>query len=326
MAMLTIIIPFLNEGVEVYNTVKSIRDTVDIDLNIILINDASTDEYDYKSVAIEFNVQYIVHSERKGVAASRDEGVNLCTTDYFLLLDAHMRFYQKDWASILIKELRERKNSLLCCQTVPLTANESSEIVLVPKSVVTYGAYINFDGSGSFAAAWNHIDPDPKKSVVDILCVLGATYATSKSYWLHLKGLSGLKSYGKDEELISLKVWLEGGKCILLKNIEIGHIYRSIMPYEKRDRDFFYNLLLITELFLPDSYKEKLLTKINKEYLDSILTEFETNKIKINKEKTHYKKIFKRNIDKVLIYNKLLQEINGFCLNYKLYKKLKHDL
>lgn len=82
---LTVIIPFLNEDDEVYNTVKSIRDTSDNLLPIILINDASTDDYDYKSVAKEFNTQYVLHTERKGVAASCDESVDLSETKYFLL-------------------------------------------------------------------------------------------------------------------------------------------------------------------------------------------------------------------------------------------------
>lgn len=93
--MLTIIIPFLNEGVEVYNTVKNIRDTVNIDFNIILINDTLTDGYDYKSESETFNAEYIVYTERKGVAESRVEGVNLCKTKYFMLLDAHCGFVKQ---------------------------------------------------------------------------------------------------------------------------------------------------------------------------------------------------------------------------------------
>ena len=40
---LTLIIPFLNEGEEVYNTVKNLRENSIYDFNIILINDASSD-------------------------------------------------------------------------------------------------------------------------------------------------------------------------------------------------------------------------------------------------------------------------------------------
>ena len=37
-----------------------------------------------------------------GVAASRDYGINYCTTPYFLLLDGHMRFYDAAWSSLFL--------------------------------------------------------------------------------------------------------------------------------------------------------------------------------------------------------------------------------
>jgi len=39
-----------------------------------------------------------------------------------------------------------------------------------------------------------------------------------------LKRLSG---YGGDEQLLSTKVWLEGGRYVLLKDVVIGHWYRE---------------------------------------------------------------------------------------------------
>lgn len=46
-----------------------------------------------------------------------------------------------------------------------------------------------------------------------------------------LRGLEGLRNYGADEQFISLKVWCEGGRCTLLKDVVIGHIYRKRAPY-----------------------------------------------------------------------------------------------
>lgn len=74
MQQLTIIIPFLNEGTEIGNTILSIRETCVGHPYILLINDASTDGYNYLSVAQQHGCQYIHHQERKGIAASRNEG------------------------------------------------------------------------------------------------------------------------------------------------------------------------------------------------------------------------------------------------------------
>ena len=46
---LTAIIPFLNEGIEIANTLQSIRSTVGDTIDILLINDCSTDEFNYEA-------------------------------------------------------------------------------------------------------------------------------------------------------------------------------------------------------------------------------------------------------------------------------------
>lgn len=89
---LTIIIPFLNEGEEVDNTLKNIMRNGGSEAEILLINDASDDGFDYEGVIQKYNVGYIKHKRRLGVAASRDEGVEYCRTPFFLLLDGYMRF------------------------------------------------------------------------------------------------------------------------------------------------------------------------------------------------------------------------------------------
>lgn len=54
-ATLTVIIPFLNDKEEVRNTVKSLHENSDQCFKIILINDCSTDGYDYKIVLCCYN-------------------------------------------------------------------------------------------------------------------------------------------------------------------------------------------------------------------------------------------------------------------------------
>jgi glycosyltransferase involved in cell wall biosynthesis len=230
---LTVIIPFLNESKEVYNTVKNLRENSDYDFDLILINDNSTDSYDYESVAGEYSARYIEHKERIGVAASRDEGVRLCNTDCFLFLDAHMRLYRRDWVKLLLEELDKEDKSLLCGATITLDV-EGNEKTDRP---IGYGAFFNF---GDLSIHWLCESSMPEGDIAEIPCVLGASYACKKDYWLHLHGLDGLKSYGYDEQLISLKVWLDHGKCKVVKNLKFGHIFRDkeLVPYEISDRDF----------------------------------------------------------------------------------------
>ena len=55
---LTCIIPFQNEGSEIERTVANIRGTAGANVRIILINDASTDNYDYEWIARHYDCQY----------------------------------------------------------------------------------------------------------------------------------------------------------------------------------------------------------------------------------------------------------------------------
>ena len=136
---ITFIIPFLNEGSEVGETIKSIKSHATIPFDIIMINDASTDNYDYEKIAQTYNCVYRAHKTRVGVASSRDEGVLLAQTEYVLMLDAHMRVYQDDWLEKMLSHLKELPEDLLCAATIALDfdGNRTSKNI-------GYGAYWDF--------------------------------------------------------------------------------------------------------------------------------------------------------------------------------------
>ena len=324
---LTVIIPFLNEGVEIRNTVKSIRDTAGNDVNILLINDASEDGYDYKAVADEYNTSYYHNEERKGVAGSRDFGVSLTETPYFILIDGHMRFYHNNWWIEVVKHLKEDDRAIYSCQCITLGQNGEK---LHDKR--GYGTYIDFLGILPYEilnAPWISCDVSPNDPIIEIPCVMGASYAVSKRYWMYIQGLAGLRSYGLDEQYMSLKTWLEGGRCALLKNIEIGHIFRTQQPYLALNADSIYNKLLIAETILPNHIGRRVHEKIksvakSEYYLAHYLINKHQETILSLKE--YYKSIFTKDFDSFLrinnrgknnpdIYNRLtlkLEEIAKF--------------
>lgn len=255
---LTIIIPFLNEGIEVVRTVESVYHYAKNQVDILIINDASNYLYDYEEMLKPYPVTYIRNEKRLGVAACRDLGVSLIQTPYFLFLDAHMRFYKEGWAKQITDYLEQDDRRLLCCQTYALAKDENDEIAPIPNRGVSYGAYVSFHDNDLLSPKWIFKeDPDPEKEIIDIPCVFGAAYAASKRYWTYLRGLEGLICYGFDETYMSLKVWLEGGRCQLIKDIITGHIYRTRSPYRVCHDELMYNRLWIAALLLPEEWKEK---------------------------------------------------------------------
>lgn len=304
---LTVIIPFLNEGVEVENTLSSIRRTAGNRTEILMINDASTDGVDYRSVARKYNATYIKNKKRLGVAASRDKGISLTTTPYFLLLDAHMRFYQKDWVEQIIAELEKDDRVLLCCNTKVLSKDLNGRLD-ESNHTPAFGAIVNLEGNKwMLNAEWSVTEREPGSPIEDIACVLGAGYAASKRYWQYLRGLEGLIYYGSDETYISLKVWLEGGRCRLLKNIRIGHIYRTQAPYKIEHTETIFNKLWIAELLLPFSYKLRTfgaLYEENPEKFEEAYALVRKKKQLSSELKAYYGKIFTRDFEAIVRMNK----------------------
>lgn len=201
----------------------------------------------------------IENDKRIGPAACREMGISAIETPYLLTVDAHMQFYKNDWCNAIIKQLRKRTNSIYCCQTRVL--NENWEI----EAGTPFGARINFtDDEKLLEPEWVYEDISPESGLIEIPCVLGATYFTSKSYWKYLRGLEGLKMYGNEEPYISVKAWLEGGGCFLLKEIAIGHVYRKVLPFSDGITYRIYNKLLIAETLFPTDLKQTIYSKIEK--------------------------------------------------------------
>ena len=297
---LTIIIPFLNEKEEVANTVRSIREHSNSnEVAILLINDASDDGYDYRQVAETYQTEYILNPLRQGVAASRDMGVAHARTPYVMLLDAHMRFYDDRWFGRIVDELEKDGKALLCCQTKGLQMVDG-RVVEIAGRPLSYGACVNFyTGRLLFECEWIFHENEREKELntVRVPCVLGATYCCSKAYWQHLRGVEGLVCYGNDEPYISLKVYLEGGSCKLLKDVNVGHIYRSVPPYKIEDFTRIYNRLLLSELLLPDDYKARIFSQTISyyycyNYQDALFLLYK-NRREISDLKQYYKGIFK---------------------------------
>lgn len=318
--MLTVIIPFLNEGYEVVETVKNLRLMVGNEIDILVINDFSTDELDYQTLLSDYNVYYVLNNKRMGVAASRDLGVRLCETPYFLLLDAHMRVYDNKWLEDMVAILKNNDRQILCAQTRQLWKNEKGKIVELKENAPVYGAYATFKkGELSPGIDWNYLQRDKEEKLQPIACILGAGYAASKRYWMYLRGLEGLKQYGCDEVYISLKVWTEGGKCVLLKKHYFGHLYRKQAPYQITQCSYVYNYLLIAYIVLPlETWCWALsCCKIAKPgYFKKAWNTFLRNKGLIDELKCYHSKISKVSPKEILEKNKLFarQQI-GYLVN-----------
>lgn len=285
----SIIIPFVNEKEEVLSTIESIEQySSEVVYEIILINDASDDEYNYKEIlSNKSKVTYYENKHRIGVAACRDMGILLSHYEVFLFLDAHMRFYTQNTLHRFLEVLSEQKNVILCCHTTNIGDPHYEK--------TPFGAYLELgEGKGELSPVWNTKDVAPNDLISPVPCILGAAYAAYKDYWFYLRGLEGLVSYGSDEAYISLKVWLSGGRCLILKDITVGHLYRKNAPYSYMGIDFVYNKIWVALLTLPDHISLNILNKLKETssvQFNLALCSFYKNISNFIVLKEHYQKI-----------------------------------
>lgn len=256
---LTCVITFKNEGIEVWKTVESIRNTCPL-APIILVNDASDDGYDYESVVRDFdNVKMHTNEHSVGCGPARNVGVSLVETEYLVILDAHMRFWHKYWDTMLIKALIEHPRSIVTSNSIIMHKNEDGTVENEDGSNynvrISSGAIINeHEILYELTSKWA---PYREGEFLEITSIMGAVYATTTYWWKYIRGLEGIKNYGNDESLLAIKTWLLGGKCYFLNNWGVGHIYRAKHPYKVHPYLFNYNKILMVELFMNDKKRKK---------------------------------------------------------------------
>lgn len=117
--ILTACICFRNEGDEVAETVRSVMETTQ-HTRVLLVDDCSDDGYDYRAVADRWGCDYKRMDKRCGSVGTKDWAGRNAASEYFVLLDGHMRFYEKDWDLRLIRLLDKNPKSIISSRTVRL--------------------------------------------------------------------------------------------------------------------------------------------------------------------------------------------------------------
>lgn len=307
---LTIILPFKNEGYEVERTVYSILATTKKRVSILLVNDTSDDGYNYKWIAQTYKCIYHENKVNLGVAGSRDKAIfDLVQTPFFMILDAHMRFYDLYWDDIMIPIIQKYPNDILCSSTIEMTKdktfyyNEDG----YDKIRGTIGAYLN--DRPYWSCGWQNKDFwDNIHLMVEIPVVLGACYMSSVEHWKKIGGLKFLKKYGLDEQLMSIKNYMYGSKNIYITNFYTGHFYKVNEGQNKLgpvNNEITYNNLMMTYLFTPENIDNHIQKVKNEqgENADKIIQMFKDDSVAIDEYRAKLKAECKRTFDDFMKFN-----------------------
>ena len=108
MYKLSVIIPCYNYGDRVINAVKSVAENASDELELIVINDGSTDGSleVLQNLSSEHSFQ-LIDQENMGLAATRNKGASIAKGEYILFLDADDELFP----DVLVDVLKELSNS-----------------------------------------------------------------------------------------------------------------------------------------------------------------------------------------------------------------------
>jgi glycosyltransferase involved in cell wall biosynthesis len=315
--LLSVIMPFRNEGSEPVKTIASIEATEpDFPLEILAIDDSSDDHADGARFDQFRRVRYLRQPSRRGVDPCRDLGVSLAQGDAVLIIDAHMRFRRDGWATKICGAVGSSPKTIFCTTCVDISAPhfDLEQPVLGETASLKklYGARLGIRTTtlldlhnrerrnGGFrnilVPRWvTRRSKWPDQPVLRIPCVIGANYATSRSWYERLHGLRGLIDLGVSEAFLSLKSHLAGGDCGLLTDIEIGHLFRKRNPNPFDRRHLYFNLLLAATLLFDDELARYIIEHLDADFaLDAAKVMLEANTEFVNREREYLRSIFVR--------------------------------
>ena len=289
MEKLTIVIPSYNEYLKTAKTIYNIFETCSNkgNIEVIVVDDASKENY--KDLSYNSKIKYIKNDNNLGVSQSRDIGIKKSSNNRILTIDAHVKFYKKGWDKDIVEQIDNNKKSLLCfaCQNI--------------KDNKTY-----------YAGGFHFIHPSNMDLILspylsntckfgdieDVPCVIGGAYAFDANWHKYLNGMTGMIGNGVGETFLSIKSYLAGGDCKLIKNIKIGHDFEKIgYDFEKigcdfEKQDMYYNKIFMSQTILPMEMTSALLTLLPK-----------------NKEKENAVNLFQQNLSLMLKYKMQYEDI-----------------
>jgi glycosyltransferase involved in cell wall biosynthesis len=235
--LVSVVITAHNEGPEVRRTIESVQANTSVPVEIIVVDDGSTDGCCENLEGRR--VRVIRHDRRVGVAYSRNVGARDCRGDVLVFLDGHQRV------------------SSGCLDRCAAVALSRGAIVwpdvraLHNRTAVAHGAFFRLAGEGNpLTATWNNQRPGQPISKITSLRAPG--YFVPRSLFDNLRWVSQLRGWGGSEAAIALKAFFLGIDILHVCGPVARHLFRPKFGYAVRNEEVSRNHALITRVCFDD--------------------------------------------------------------------------
>lgn len=248
--MLSIIVTVRDDQEEANATLKSIRDTCGDEVETIFIDDGSD-----QPLTLDYPVDVFRRvSGRCGVGGARHLGALLASRENLLVIDSHMRF-ESGWLPKALAKMKDRPKTVWSCTCVGLN-KENMDMAKATKfyngaTILFYGKNANRPDEMQFVEPkWE--PADRYKDGEEIPCVLGASYFMHRDFFFQIGGSNLLRGWGSWESHFSLKAYLAGGECRIMRDVRIGHCFRSATTFTTKKADLLFNKLAVAMTLFPE--------------------------------------------------------------------------
>jgi len=231
----SIIIPSLNEGINLRETVDVVRQTAGFPHEILVIDDGSVDR------SIDFLEEYprayrdvrVIHTSRVGPARARNAGARVARGETLIFLDAHCvpqlgalralrEAVQSDWRSFYT-----------ACISARGAPNRRG-----------WGATLT---SPQFEVRWL---PRPREPIHEIPVAGAACLATSGKTFFDVGGFAGFRASTLEDVELCIRSWCYGTPVRVVSNAEVAHLFRQKAWPPVRLKEYLRDALITAVLHL----------------------------------------------------------------------------
>jgi GT2 family glycosyltransferase len=226
-APLSVVIASHNEGNHLRQTVDSILASLPSNGEIIVVDDASTDNstdaltYGYAGVTVLRPARHL------GAARARNYGAHAAHGSNLVFADAHVATDLGWWPPLASALINDRVGAV----------GPAISAIGQP-AAIGYGMQIR---GPDLSVEWL----GPNKAVLARVPVLGAGFlAMRREVFVATGGFdAGMIGWGLEDVELSIRLWLLGYEMRIVPGVEVAHLFRAAHPYSVEWRHILQNTL-----------------------------------------------------------------------------------
>jgi GT2 family glycosyltransferase len=232
----SVVIVTRNEGAELEATVENIRETLPDEQRELIVVDDGSEDGSTAFLSAQSDVA-IVRSSGIGVARARNAGAERATGDIILFSDAHVRA-PAGWHENLAEALRSERVGAVAPGIYSITEPDRR------------GFGLSVTGP-NLHASWRH----KERSIPTPVPVLPGCFLAMRRETYRLSGGydTGMRQLGGNDAELSCRLWLLGYELLVVTEVEVGHLFRTVTPFPARWAAVLHNRLRTALVhFRPD--------------------------------------------------------------------------